>query len=110
MCAPVFGFQPRHTQEMVIKTQAFAYPNLFYLPPDPRGCYEESAVRFEMIQPIMRGYLQPFKSVLENKPVVLSDTVYWLMITHLVKYICGKVIDEKVYEDIEAYRELLLES
>ena len=110
MCAPVFGFQSRHTQEMVIRTQAFDYPNLFYLPPEPRGCYEESAVRFEMIQPIMKGYLQPFRSPLANKPVVLSDTAYRFLITHLVNYICGEVVDEQVHEDIRAYRDLLLES
>lgn len=112
ICAPVFGFRPSHSQEMVVKTQAFVYPNMFYLPPDPKGCYEESAVRFEMTQPIMKGYLQPYTvpAKTEKRPVQLSKTAYWLMMTHFVKYICGKVVDERLNEDIKAYQEMLLES
>ena len=49
LCAPVFSFKRHHTQEMVVRTQAFDFPNLFYLPPSPYGCTDESAVRFEMI-------------------------------------------------------------
>jgi len=112
MCAPVFGFKLQHPQEMIIKIQAFQCPNMFYLPPDPKGCREESAVRFELIQPITKGYFQPFtaSTVDMRKPVILSDRAYWLLMSHLVKYLCGKIIDEKLDSDIMVYKELLLES
>jgi len=109
MCAPMFSFKSQHTQEMVIKTQAFAYPNLFYLPPDVNGCPEESAIRFELIQPIMKGFMQPFTIGSLSKGIPLSEEAYWLMINHLVKYICNKKIDDEIDELAEVYQGILLE-
>jgi len=109
LCAPVFSFKPRHNQEMVIRIQAFDYPNLFYLPPRPHGCNEESAVRFEMIQPIMSSYLMPFFDFLNNKPVILTTAAYRLLMAHLVKFISNEILDSNLHEDILAWHELLIE-
>lgn len=110
LCAPVFSFKSAHSQEMVIRTQAFDFPNLFYLPPSPSGCSEESAVRFEMVQPIMSGYIQPFYDRLNNKPIILNEAAYRLLMGHLVKFLCGEIINKDINNDILAYRELLLEA
>lgn len=109
LCAPVFSFKPAHNQEMVIRTQAFDFPNLFYFPASPNGCSQESAVRFEMVQPIMSGYLQPFYNRLNNKPIMLSEIAYRLLVVHLIKFLCGEIIDKDINKEILAYRELLLE-
>jgi hypothetical protein len=110
LCAPVFSFKDRHSQEFIVKTQAFVYPSLFYLPVNHKGCYAESAVRFELIQPIMDGYIQPYRNKIDNKPISLTNDAYWYLINHLLKFICGKPIDEKLDEYVNIYRELLLES
>lgn len=110
LCAPVFSFKPRHSQEYIIKIQAFVYSYLFYLPKDPKGCYEESAIRFELIQPIMKGFLQPYLDLIDKKPVSLTQNAYWLLLNHLSKFLSGKPIDKEIEEDIIAYQELLLES
>lgn len=109
LCAPVFSFKPRHNQEMVIRIQAFDYPNLFYLPPSPHGCNEESAVRFEMIQPIMSSYLMPFHDFLNNKPVILTTVAYRLLMAHLIKFISNEILDSNLHKDILAWNELLIE-
>lgn len=110
LCAPVFGFRADHPQELVVRTQAFDYKNLFYLPQDPDGCYKESAIRFEMIQPILRGYIQPHRGILNQNPVILTTEAYWLMMTHLVKFLNGRVIDPNIDQAINEYRELLLDA
>ncbi|MGB3340139.1 MAG: hypothetical protein WBB37_01490 [bacterium] len=109
ICAPVFSFKPYHSQEMVIKAQAFDYPNLFYLPPNPYGCYNESAVRYEMIQPIMSGYLQPFYDRLNNNPAILTTEAYRLLLVHLVRFLSNEIIDSKLNDDIIAWHDLLIE-
>lgn len=109
LCAPVFSFKPRHSQEMVIRTQAFEYPNLFYLPPSPYGCQKESTLRFEMIQPIMSSYLMPFDDYLNKKPVILTTAAYRLLMVHLVKFISNEILDSNLYEDILTWYELLIE-
>src|SRR3990172_6811442 len=98
LCAPVFSFKPQHTQEIVIKTQAFNYPNLFYLPPDKDGCPNESAIRFEMIQPVVRNCLDPFFCTGKRKPVRLSEEGYWILLCHLLSFLKGKVLDKEVKE------------
>lgn len=77
LCAPVFSFKDRHSQEFIIKTQAFVYPN---------------------------------RNKIDNKPISLTKDAYWYLINHLLKFICGKPIDEKLDEYVNIYRELLLES
>lgn len=110
LCAPIFSFKDRHSQEFIIKTQTFIYPSLFYLPANPRGCYEESAVRFELIQPIMDGYIQPYRNKIDNKLISLTKDAYWYLINHLLKFICGRPIDKELEEYVNIYQQLLLES
>lgn len=112
LCAPVFRFKPdpMHTQEMIIKTQAFLYPSLFYLPPDINGCPNESAIRFEMIQPVIRNSLDPFFCLGENKPVKLSQEAYWILLCHLLKFLNGKILDSKTEEYMKFYGEYLMKN
>lgn len=109
LCAPVFGFRNQHGQEFIVKTQAFNYPHLFYLPNDNHGCYKESAVRFELIQPVSRGCLYPYKGALPDKPVILTDEAYWLMMSHLMKFLTGTIINPQLDQDISDYRKLILD-
>jgi hypothetical protein len=109
LCAPVFSFKEKHNQEMVLKTQAVLYPSLFYLPPDTCGCPEESAIRFELIQPVIRNCLDPFFCNGSNKPVHLSPDAYWILLCHLLKFINGKPLDSGTEEYIKFYGEYLME-
>jgi len=110
LCAPVFSFKKEHSQEMILEVQRFDYPNYFYLPPDAYGCPEESAVRFEFIQPISKGWLNPlFTELTPKKPVCLSKEAYMLLMNHFVKFISGKTLDKETDDLVEIYRELLLE-
>lgn len=109
ICAPIFTFKPAHNQEMIIKTQGFLYPSLFYMSPDINGCPEESAIRFEMIQPVIRNCLDPFFCYGEKKPVCLSQDAYWILLCHLLKFLNGKILDQKTEEYMKFYGEYLME-
>jgi hypothetical protein len=122
LCAPVFGFKPRHTQEKVIRTQAFDFHNLFYLPPDLDGCRDESAVRFEFIQPVMGSCLDVFKGFRSGLPVRLSDTAMNLLLVHLLAFLnrglpsglapeghADATAIARLTDDIKAYGQLLLD-
>ena len=110
LCAPVFSFKEAHTQEVILKIQAFSYPSLFYIPPSINGCPDESAIRFEMIQPVIRNSLDPFFCHGEKKPVKLSQEAYWILLCHLLKFLNGKVLDTKTEEYTKFYGEYLMES
>jgi hypothetical protein len=123
LCAPVFSFKERHPQEVVIRTQAFDIPQWFYLPPDHDGCPDESAVRFEYIQPVMGSCLVPCQCALSPRlPVALSEEARVLLLVHLAQFL-GVPVQRlpavegtaptdavaKLLDDIAAYRQTLLE-
>lgn len=109
LCAPIFTFKDRHPQQTVLKVQALTDPSLFYLPPDLEGISAESAVRFEMIQPIMKGGLQPLMSrTKERKPFILSEDAYQYFFCHLSNFLCGVPHDSDVDELIREYQKELL--
>jgi len=112
LCAPIFSFKARHSQDFVVRTQAFHYPNLFYLPPDNDGCTDESAVRFEYIQPIVASCLQPCLGVLSKLPVALTEAALKLMSVHLSSFLgLGLASPDaaRIAGDISAYHDLLIE-
>lgn len=109
LCAPVFSFKQAHTQEMIIKTQAFLYPSMFYMPPNINGCPEESAIRFEMIQPVVRNCLDPFFCHGERKPVRLANEAYWILLCHLLKFFNGRILDTEAAEYMKFYGEYLMD-
>jgi len=112
LCAPIFSFKARHSQDFVVRTQAFHYPNLFYLPPDNDGCTDESAVRFEYIQPIAASCLQPCLGVLSKLPVALSEPALKLMSVHMSGFLgLGLTSPDaaRILADISAYHDLLIE-
>lgn len=109
LCAPVFSFKNRHNEEFRIKVMGFCFPSLFYLPPDSNGCSEESAVRFELVQPIARRALNNYFKGNPSKPVALSDEAYSLFANHLGRFIFGEDLDLSICEQIDAYRSLVVE-
>jgi hypothetical protein len=110
LCAPVFSFKEHHSQEMVIRTQALLYPSQFYLPPDTNGCPNESAVRFELVQPVIRNSLDPFWcSAQKQQPVRISSEVYWVLLCHFLKFLNGKILDERTAEYMNFYSEYLMD-
>jgi len=108
LCLPVFRFKDRHSQEYIIKTQAFLFPNLFYISPSSKGIIYESAARFELIQPIHKADMQPLKNA-NNKPFKLSDETLKLLWNHLSLFLSMTPLDEPLQQDIEAYKKLVLE-
>jgi hypothetical protein len=109
VCVPVFSFKPRHTDEFRIETIGFRYPNLFYLPSDPNGCSESSVARFELAQPISRQALHNFFSGFPLKPTALSDEAFALFLNHLGRFWMRRDIDKVVCEQIDIYRDLVLD-
>lgn len=108
LCLPVFTFKDRHTQEYIVKIQAFIFPNLFYLSPSSQGIFHESAARFELIQPIHKGDMQPLKNV-NNKPFRLSDNVLKLLYNQLSVFLSLTPLDELLQHDLIAYQQLVSE-
>lgn len=109
VCVPAFSFKPRHKDEFRIKTMGFCYPDLFYLPADPNGCTEESAARFELMQPVARRALHNYFRGSPSRPVALSDEAFALFINHLGRFSFGKNLDDVICEQIDTYRSLVLE-
>jgi hypothetical protein len=103
-CSPEFG-----GHEFKIETIGFRYPNLFYLPSDPNGCSESSVARFELAQPISRQALHNFFSGFPPKPTALSDEAFALFLNHLGRFWMRQDIDKVVCEQIDIYRDLVLE-
>lgn len=108
LCLPVFTFKERHTQEYVMRIQAFSIPNLFYIYPSPKGFPKEGAARFELIQPIHKGDMQPLRNI-NNRPYRLSDYTLKLLWYHLTSFLSIGTIDESLKKDLQAYQELVLE-
>lgn len=109
VCVPIFSFKPRHNDEFRIRTMGFCYPDLFYLPADANGCTEESAARFELMQPIARKALHNYFKGSPSRPVVLSDEAFALFVNHLGRFLVAKDLDSMICEQIDAYRSLVLE-
>lgn len=109
VCVPVFSFKPRHKDEFRIKTMGFCHSDLFYLPADPNGCTEESAARFELMQPIARKALRNHFKGSPPRPVALSDEAFALFVNHLGRFLLAKDLDPQVCEQMDTYRSLVLE-
>jgi len=108
LCAPIFSMKERHTQQDVLTMQAFKYSNIFYLPPqDPLE--NESAVRFEMIQPFMASSLQRVKNI-DHNFVGLNADIFSPFANHLTKFLSRDVLDKDVDSFCKEYGDLLLQS
>jgi len=109
LCVPIFSFKPRHKDEFRIKAMGFCHPDLFYLPADTNGCIEESAARFELMQPIPRKALHNYFKGSPPRPVALSDEAFALFVNHLGRFLLAKDLDAQICEQIDIYRSLVLE-
>lgn len=101
LCAPLISVKDHYSQEYIIDVQAFRYPNLFYLP--PKDYVMESFVRFELIQPVNKGCLRPFKA-----KVSLSDDAYIYLLTHLSRFLNNSFTDKDIQELINMYSSELI--
>jgi len=108
ICLPIFTFKDRHTQEYIVKTQAFLFPNLFYIAPSPKGIHQEGAARFELIQSIHKGDMQPIPNI-DKKPFKLSDYTLKLLWNQLSCFLSMSSLDETLQKDLKAYQKLVLE-
>ncbi len=109
LCVPVFSYKPRHQDEFRIRTMGFDFANLFYLPSDPNGCTEESAARFELMQPLARKALHNYLKGSPSQPVALSDEAFALFVNHLGRFLTGKDLDPTICREVDTYRNLVLE-
>ena len=87
----------------------FDFPNLFYVPPDPNGCTDEGAARFELMQPIARKALHNYFKGSPSRPVALSDEAFALFVNHLGRFLTSANLDAVICEQIDAYHSLVLE-
>lgn len=107
LCLPIFPFKNRHDQKFIIDVQKFDYPNYFYIIPSPGSGLEEGAARLELIQPIHKGDMQPYKSVNE-KPLKLSDSLMKMLVYHISRYFALNTLNE-LDDDLNAYRQIINE-
>jgi hypothetical protein len=108
-CVPIFSFKGRHTEGSRIRAMGFDYSNLFYLPSDANGLIQESAARFELMQPIGRKALHNYLTGSPPKPIALSDEAFALFVNHLGRFLLSKDLDKDICEQLDAYRGLVLE-
>jgi len=108
LCLPIASFKPRHTVEQIISIQLFEVSHLFYIKPSPKGANKEGAARFELIQPIQSGELQPVKNT-HNSPFKLSSCALKLLFNHFAKFLFGKPLYEEIEGEIAAFRDLIRE-
>jgi hypothetical protein len=81
-------------------------PHLFYLPSHPAGVLEPSALRFEHIQPVAAGGVEPL--LRGNLQRSLLSEEAWAILQHRLHYfITGRILDSELEETLTAYRECL---
>jgi hypothetical protein len=107
LCAPLFTFKPKHSDEFKIRCMGYCHPSLFYLPAQGNGCSEEGAVRFEYIQPIARRALSNYFAGSPLEPVKLSNEAFALFVNHLGRFLFQRDFDSSVCEQIDTYRQLV---
>lgn len=106
--APAFTFKPRHEQAFRYRVAAMEFPHCFYLPAQAGGLSEPSVLRFELIQPVALSGVEPI-FVEGTKQSFLSDTAWAILLHQLVKFTSGRLLDDRLEETVQAYRELVLQ-
>ena len=109
-CVPVFSYKPRHSTEFRDKVMGFCYSNLFYLPSDGNGLPEDSAARFELMQPIPRRSMHNIFKGSPSRPIALSDEAFALFVNHLGRFLASRDLDSGICQGIDAYRSLVEEA
>ncbi len=108
LCLPVASFHTQHTSDDIISIQLFEIPHLFYIKPSRKGTFLEGAARFELVQPIQKGELQPVKNA--NRSIFkLSSDGFKLLLNHFVKFLLNNPISYKLDSEITAFRDLIRE-
>jgi hypothetical protein len=94
----------------VVDVQAFKFQQFFYIPPCSKFDQEEAIARFDLIQPININHLVPHKSVLNNRPVMLSEVFRDYLLHWLNRFYTGMGISEEYDKDISTIRALIEEA
>ena len=105
---PSYTFKEKHTQEYRVRVAAFESPNLFYFPSAHEGIKAESVVRFEHVQPVPLAGIRPI--FIDGKKSFLSDVAWTILLHRYLLFLTGKVLDQDLQGQIDAYRTLLLEA
>ena len=108
LCLPVASFHTQHTSDDIVSIQLFEIPHLFYIKPSRKGAFLEGAARFELVQPIQKGELQPVKNA-SNSIFKLSSDGFKLLLNHFVKFLSDNPISHKLNSEIAAFRDLIRE-
>jgi hypothetical protein len=105
LCVPLFRvYKPKFSQAFVLKTQAFQYPNRFYLPPETRYTFEEAVARLELIQSVHQAVIQIFPS--GKLSMMMTEEFFSLFSLQLVNFLTKAVTEN---ETLETYGQLILE-
>ena len=70
------------------------------------GPNHEGVARFELIQPIQAGELQPVTNS-NRVPFKLSSGGFNLLLNHLAKFLSGEPLDKELDKEISAFRDLV---
>ncbi len=108
LCLPVASFHFQHTVQDIVSTQLFEIPHLFYIKPVKKGPSLEAAARFELIQPIQIGELQPIKNI-NHLPFKLSSDALKLLFNQFLKFSYGVPLSTALDSEIIAFRDLIRE-
>jgi len=106
LCLPVASFHEQHSADDIVSIQLFEIPHLFYIKPAKKGAFLEGAARFELIQPVQIGELQPVKNS-NNLPFKLSSDPLKLLFNHFLKFSYGVPLSSDLDSDIGAFRDLM---
>jgi hypothetical protein len=87
------------TEEFILKTQAYQYSNIFYLPEDTKYGINESIVRFDKLLAINSDLLKP-------KPVSLTNDAYFCLMNWFY-CLLGQELDEVILEYQESAKKNL---
>lgn len=105
LCVPLFRvYKPKFSQAFVLKTQAFQYPDRFYLPPEPHYTFEEAVARLELIQSVHQVVIQPFPG--GTSSMMMTEEFFSLFSLQVVKFLTKTETENEV---LETYGQLILE-
>ncbi len=90
ICAPLYSFQPRNSQEFKDRVRTLEYPWWIYLPEDKPRKIDEGFIRLDRIQVIADCLMEPIQ-------VCLTDEAMFLASEWLRYYLTGNI--ETVFLD-----------
>lgn len=107
LCVPIFRVaKAKFSQVFVLKTQAFQFPNKFYIPSYQGDRLEEGIARLELIQTVNRLVMSPFPD--SNNPIMLTEEFFTLLRIHITRFL-GGILSKEDQDTLDVYSQLILE-